>query len=262
MIPQGKRDLGASGIQGARHAVQGRPGPPPSHPEAERHLVTNWAAYDTVLCRRQPGLTDRWWHLARPGWRERRDVRSWARRGAIRARRRRDVGPGGRWHRDVRTIRWSRVVRAWSGRLLCFRWRRGLLNGPVRPTSAGAAGRRPGCPAAGSPAWCPGPGSAPAHGCSDPPRPADGSRRPMVRRNRGAPRGRLRMTGSRPRSDPPEPVPPEAGRAAPAAARGRAALTPPRSPRGHRPPAGRRGRPPARPCAGDRSAQASLRDTP
>lgn len=218
------------------------------------------------FARRQPGLTDRWWHLARPGWRERRDVRSWARRGAIRARRRRDVGPGGRRHRDVRTIRWSRVVRAWSGRLLRFRWRRGLLHGPVPPTSARPADHRPGCPAAGSPAWCPGSGSAPARGCPGPPRPADGSPRPVCR-YQGASRGRLRVAKCRARGGPAELVPPEVDRAAPDAApvrtaRGQAARTPLRSPRGHRPSAGRRRPPPAGHCADGRAAQASLRDTP
>jgi hypothetical protein len=194
----------------------------------------------------------------------------------IRARRRRDVGPGGRWHRDVRTIRWSRVVRTWSGRLLRCRWRRGLLHGPVPPTSARPADHRPGCPAAGSPAWCPGWGSAPAPGCPGPPRPADGSPRPVCR-YQGASRGRLRVAKCRARGGPAELVPREVDRAAPdaapvrtargqaargQAARGQAARTPLRSPRGHRPSAGRRRPPSAGHCANGRAAQASLRDTP
>ena len=148
-----------------------------------------------------------------------------------------------------------------SGRAVCWRcsW-----DGPVPPTSAGPAGRRPGCPAAGSPAWCPGWGSAPVPGCRGPPRPADGSRRP-VRRNQGAVRDLLRMTECRPRDGPPALVRPEAGRAAPAAAPGRAAPMPLHSPRGHRPSrpsvAGRR-TPPAGRCAGGRAAQMPPWGTP
>ena len=202
--------------------------------------------------RELPGLADRWRHLARPGRRERRDIRSWARRGAIRARQRRDIGL--RRYRDVRATRWGRVFRAWSGRLRCFRWRRRLLHGPGPSTSAGPAGRRPGCPAAGSPAWCPGWGSAPAPGCRGPPRPADGShRRSVVRRNSAALRDLPGMTECRPQGGPPALVPQEVDRAAPAAAFGRAAAPgraaprPPHSPRGGRQPSevGRR-----RPLAG------------
>ena len=198
MIPQGKRDLGASGIQGARHAVQGRPGPPPSHPEAERHPVTNWGAYDTAFCPASARA-------------DRSVVASRAARVAraagcpVLGQARGHPGPAaagcrarGALDRDVRTIRWGRVVRAWSGRLLRFRWHLGLLHGPVPPTSARPADHRPGCPAAGSPAWCPGWGSAPAPGCPGPPRPADGSPRPVCR-YQGASRGRLRVAKCRAR---------------------------------------------------------------
>ena len=117
------------------------------------------------------------------------------------------------------------------GRLWCLRWRRGLLHGPVRPTSAGPAGRRPGCPAAGLPAWCPDSGSAPAHGCPDPSRPADELRRcrPVARRT--APLGPPRRGGRRRhRRAPLRPPPPASRPAAPAAAPGRAAPAPARSP--------------------------------
>ena len=139
-------------------------------------------------------------------------------------------------------------------------WRCSWDSPPVPPTSDPLAGCRPGCPAAGSPAWCPGSGSAPAPGCRGPPRPAAGSRRRMVRRNQGASRDRLRMPGCRPRGGPPALVPTEVDRAAPAVAPMRAAPTP-RSPPEHCPSAGRRALPPGRLRASLCSPQASLRDT-
>ncbi len=83
-------------------------------------------------------LADRRRHLARPRRRERRNVRSRAGRGAVRARRRRDVGPGR--YRDVRATRRGRVLRAWSGRLRCFRRRRRLLPDRDVPSAGDAHG--------------------------------------------------------------------------------------------------------------------------
>ncbi len=262
-------------VRGRDHAHPARRGLHPEAPafEVARHRPAARRRLPGLLLRVLPGLADRWLHLARPGRRERRDARAWARRGAIRARQRRDIGP--RRYRDVRATRRGRILRALVRAAAAFAvasralarleraicWRCSWDSPPVPPTSDPPAGCRPGCPAAGSPAWCPGSGSAPAPGCRGPPRPADGSRRRMVRRNQGASRDRLRMTGCRPRGGPPALVPTEVDRAAPAVAPMRAAPTP-RSPPEHCPSAGRRGRPPGRPRASHCSAQASLRDTP
>ncbi len=106
--------------------------------EEERHRPAARRRFPGPPLRVPPGLADRWRHLARPGRRKRRNVRSWARRGAIRARQRRDVGPGR--YRDVRATRRGRVLRARSGRLRCFRWRRRLLPDRDVPSAGGAHG--------------------------------------------------------------------------------------------------------------------------
>jgi len=127
-------------VRGRDHAHPARRGLHPEAPafEVARHRPAARRRLPGLLLRVLPGLADRWRHLARPGRRERRDVRAWARRGAIRARQRRDIGPGR--YRDVRATRRGRILRAWSGRLRRLRWRRGLLPDSNVPSAGGAHG--------------------------------------------------------------------------------------------------------------------------
>ena len=132
------------------HAHPARRGLHPEAPafEVARHRPAARRRLPGLLLRVLPGPADRWRHLARPGRRERRDVRAWARRGAIRARQRRDIGPGR--YRDVRATRRGRILRAWSGRLRRLRWRRGLLPDSNVPSAGGAHGIAPGSSYLGS----------------------------------------------------------------------------------------------------------------